>query len=122
MRKGFTLIELMVVVVIIGILAAIAVPKFESVNDQARQASCRSNIHTFAVTEAVYFAQWGVFSDDMAALRTVQQLSPLLRCAKAPEAGEYVIALVGLDDYTVTCPGQATTMHGSVATGVTSWQ
>ena len=46
-RKAFTLVEILIVVVILGILAAIVVPKFSGRTEQARQAAAQTQIANF---------------------------------------------------------------------------
>jgi prepilin-type N-terminal cleavage/methylation domain-containing protein len=55
-KRGFTLIEILIVVVIIGILAAIAIPKFANTKDKTYVAAMKSDLRNLATYEKQYAA------------------------------------------------------------------
>ncbi|MEI8195857.1 MAG: prepilin-type N-terminal cleavage/methylation domain-containing protein, partial [Phycisphaerae bacterium] len=56
---GFTLIELLVVVAIIALLISILMPALGKAREQARTASCQSNLRQFGVEFGIYASDWG---------------------------------------------------------------
>jgi type IV pilus assembly protein PilA len=60
-RKGFTLIELMIVVAIIGILAAIAIPNFLRFQAKSKQSEAKELLSTVYTAETAYFAEQNVY-------------------------------------------------------------
>ena len=55
-RKGFTLIEVVVVAVVIGVLAAVAVPRLAASKDKAYVAAMKADLHTIAIYEEQFAA------------------------------------------------------------------
>ena len=61
-KKGFTLIELMIVVAIIGILAAIAIPDFLKFQAKAKQSEAKTNLGAVFTTQVAYFGENNTYS------------------------------------------------------------
>ena len=60
-QKGFTLIELMIVVAIIGILAAIAIPNFLTYQLKSRQSEAKTNLQAIKTSEVSFQAERGCY-------------------------------------------------------------
>ena len=60
-QKGFTLVELVVVIAIIGILAGMAIPRFLDATASARGAKVVADMRTIQSAEMIYFAKYSKY-------------------------------------------------------------
>lgn len=63
--KGFSLVELMIVVAIIGLLAAVGVPQYQKFQARARQGEAKSSLSALYAAEQSFFGEWNLYSVDL---------------------------------------------------------
>lgn len=86
-RKGFTLVELVVVIAILGILAGLAIPRFMDATTNARGSRLVADLRTIESAESMYYAEKGQFA-------TMQELvnNGYLAVEPIPPIGDFKVA------------------------------
>ena len=86
-RAGFTLVEMLAVVVIIGILAAIIIPKFGSSKSKATFAAVKSDLHNLATMQEAFFYDYQRYTTDLDSLKFATSRGVVLTVEEATNTG-----------------------------------
>ncbi|MFC1806771.1 type IV pilin protein [Candidatus Omnitrophota bacterium] len=108
MRKGFTLIEVLIVVIILGILATIAVPQFVKIVEKARRAEAVTNISGIRTALAIYYLE----EEGYQALGTASEIEGNLDVQVTENNWAYTVTAPTTTTYTVVATRDATSGWG----------
>lgn len=106
-RHGFTLVELVMVMVIIGLLAAIIVPNFTQQKELAKAAQTRANLDAIRKAVALYYAEKGSLFGT-----TLQDMVTEGYLREVPSDGFLVVNTVLTGDFSVCAPPSCGTGSG----------
>ena len=122
MRRGFTLIEILVVVVVLGILAAFAILKYSNTREQAYLAAMKSDLRNLAIGEEAFFTDSAHYTTSLSQMAnltptagvtlTVNEGTPLGWSATAASANTFQKCYVFSGS--AVPPGSAT-IEGSIS-------
>jgi len=96
--EGFTLIELMIVVAIIGILAAIAIPNFLKFQCKSKQSEAKTNLAGIFTAEKAFFGEYNTYSSDLISVNWQPDGTPLYIYGFSSDSSNTIPAISGYLD------------------------
>ena len=121
-RSGFSLVELLAVVLIIGVLAAVAVPLYINTRKTAAARACRTNIAAIAAAESAYALRNGGYGTMAQLLTAAESFTEEPKCPLTNSSYTLDLSTPAGGGMTITC-SNATAHAGALSSpdGANDW-